>query len=121
MSTDVPDGQATQAHGQSTSIIASFGGIKYYIDPTPAQVISSQPSPPSDGFFRSLKSSLKGDLRPCTVMDYSNDRFDRQDLDDIISNVGLHDDVWTSAFMMGETSRRHKPTIEIDCLREDAS
>ena len=118
MSTDVRDSQATQVHGQCTSIIASFGGIKYYVDPTPAHVISFQPSRPSDGFF----SSFKGDLRPCTVLDYSNDCSNRQDLDKIISNVDLHDDdVWTSAFMMGKTSRRHKSAIEFDCLRQDAS
>ena len=116
MSMDVRDSQATQAHGQNTSIVASFGGIKYYIDPTPVHVLS-QPSHPMDGFF----SSLTGDLRPCTVLDYSNDRFNRQDVDNIISNLDLHDDVWTSAFMMGETSHRHKTAIEFDCLRQDAS
>ena len=113
MPTNVRDSQATQAHGQSTSIIASFGGIRYYVDPTPAQIISFQPSRPSDGF----SSSLKGDLRPCTVIDYSNDHFNKLDLDNVVSNVALHDDVWTSAFMKGETSRRRQSAIEFGCLQ----
>ena len=113
MPTIVRDSQAAQAHGQSTSILAIFGGIRYYVDPAPAQVISFQPSRPSDGFF----SSLKGDLRPCTVIDYSNDHFDKHDLDNIISNVALHDDVGTSAFIKGETSCRHQSAIQFDCLQ----
>lgn len=96
MPTSVGNSQATQAHGQSTSIIiASFGGIQYYVDPAPAQVISFRPSRP-----------FKEDLRSCTVLNCSNDHLNEQGLDNLISNVALHDDVWTSAFMKGETSRR---------------
>ena len=113
MPTSVRDSQATEAHGQSTSIIACFKGIKYYVDPAPAQVISFQPSRPSDGFF----GSLSEDLRPCTVIDYSKDHIKQQDLDNIISNIAVYDDVWTSAFMEGETSRRHKFAPEFDCLQ----
>ena len=113
MPTNVRDNPATQAQGQRTTIIASFGGIKYYVDPAPVQVISFQPSRPSDGFF----SSLNGDLRPCTVIDNSNDHLNKEDLDTITSNLALHDDVWTPAFLEGETSRRHKFAIECDCLQ----
>ena len=114
MPTSVRNSQAAQAHGQSTSIIiASFGGIQYYVDPTPAKLISFRPSRPSDGFF----NSLNGDLGPCTVIDYSNDHLNKQNLDNIISNIALHDDVWTSAFTQGETSRRHQSAIEFDCLQ----
>ena len=113
MPMNVRDSQATQAQGQSTTIFASFGGIKHYVDPAPAQVISFRPSRPSDGFF----SSLNGELYPCTVIDNSNDHLNNEDLDTITSNFALHDDVWTPAFLEGETSRSHKLAIEFDCLQ----
>ena len=103
MPTSVRDNQATQAKGHSITIIASFGGIKYYVDPEPAQVISFQPSRPSDSFF----SGLNEDLRPCTVISSLNDHLDKEDLGSITSIFSVLDDVWTSAFLEGETSRRH--------------
>ena len=101
MPTNVRHSQATQAQGHSVTTIASFGGIKYYVDPKPAQVISFQPSRPTDGFF----GSLNGDLRPCTVIDDSIDHLNMEGLGNIASFFAHYDDVWTSAFLEGETNR----------------
>ena len=104
MPTIVPSVQATQAHGQSATIITSFGGIEYYVDPAAAQVISFQPCRPSDGFF----GSLKGDLHPFTVINQSKESIDKEDLDALTFDFALRDDVWTPAFSEGETSCRYE-------------
>ena len=117
MPTNVRDSQATQTQGHSVTTIASFGGIKYYVDPEPAQVVLYQPARPSDGFF----SSLNGDLRPCTVIICSANNHTRESLTNITSVFSNLDDVWTPAFYEGETSRRHTLAIEFNCLQEDAS
>ena len=113
MPTNVRDSQATQAQGHRVTTIASFGGIKYYVDPKPIQVISFQPSRPTDGFF----SSVNRDLRPCTVICSSG----HLNIDGIPTVYARLDDVWTSAFLEGETNRRHKFAIEFDCLQQDTS
>ena len=113
MPTNVRDSQATQTQGHSVTTIASFGGIKYYVDPEPAQVILYQPDRPSDGFF----SSLNGDLRPCTVIACSDDSHTRESLVNVNSFFSQFDDVWTPAFYEGETNHRHKLAIEFDCLQ----
>ena len=109
MSTIVPSIQAAHAHGQITTTFTSFGGIEYYLDPAAAQVISFQPSRPSDGFF----GSLKGDLRPCTVVHQSKDYLDKEDLDAFTLDLALHDDVWTPAFSEGKTSCRYEMQTRI--------
>ena len=113
MPTNVRDSQATQAQGHSVTTIASFGGIKYYVDPKPVQVISFQPSRPTDGFF----SSINGDLRPCTVISSSDESLNMERLDAIPAFFTHFDDVWTSAFLEGETNRRHQYAIGFDCLQ----
>ena len=113
MPTNVRDSQATQAQGHSVTTIASFGGIKYYVDPKPVQVISFQPSRPTDGFF----SSSNGDLRPCTVISSSDESLNMERLDGIPAFFAQIDDVWTSAFLEGETNRRHQYAIDLDCLQ----
>lgn len=96
-----------RAYGQCTTVVTTFGGIEYYIDQAPAQVITFQ-SPRSDGHF----SSLKGDLLPCTVIKWSEDQLDKEDLDATSAKFALHDDVWQPAFLEGETSCRHGIAIE---------
>ena len=113
MPTNVRDSQATQAQEHSVTTIASFGGIKYYVDPKPVQVISFQPSRPTDGFF----SSLNGDLRPCTVIGTSDELLNVEGLGTYSSFYARYDDVWTSAFLEGERNRRHKYAIEFGCLQ----
>ena len=100
-------------HASSTTIIASFGGIKYYLDTAPAQVVALQPSRPLIGSF----SALNGDLFPCTVINLSKDQLNKEDLDRIIAEFALYDDVWTHAFLEGETSCRGAIAISMfrDC------
>ena len=116
MSTSERSIQAAQAHGQGTTIITTFEGIEYCLDPAAAQVISFKPSRPSDGFF----SSLNEDLRPCTVINYSKDQPNKKELNAIISKTALHDDVWTPAFLEGETNCSHEIARE-DCLQYNTS
>lgn len=104
MSKIVPSIQAAHAHGQITTTITSFGGIDYCLDPAAAQVISFQPSRPSDGFF----GSFKGDLRPCTVINQSKDYLDKEDLDAFTFDLAPHEDVWTPTFAEGKTSCRYE-------------
>lgn len=85
---------------QSTTIV--IGEIEYYIDQAPAHVITFQPSRPLDGLSR----GLKGDLRPCTVTDWSEDQLNKENLDSISAKFALHDDIWTPAFLEGENSYR---------------
>ena len=85
---------------QSTTVVV--GEIEYYLHQVPAHVITFQPSRPLDGLF----SGLKGDLRPCTVTDWSEDQLNKEDLDSISAKYALHDDVWTPAFLEGENSYR---------------
>ena len=118
MSTNVPNIQAMQTHGQGITTITSFGGIEgieYYLDPAAAQVISFRPSRPSDIF-----GSLQGDLCACTVVNYSKDHFDKENLAAISSEFALRDDVWTQAFLEGEISCHYEFVAE-NCLQYDTS
>ena len=113
MSMNVRDSQPTQAQGHSVTTIADFGGINYYVDPEPAKVIAFQPPGPSYGFV----SSLKPDLRPCNVV-WKEDESDIVNISkDLDSFSASYDDVLTSAFLDGETSRRHRIAIDFDCLQ----
>ncbi len=110
MSTNVGELQAKrglEAHGHKITTIASFGDNEYYLDPAAAEVISFQPSPPWHDFF----DSLEGDLHPCTVINRSKDQLDNEDFHIITSDFTLHDDVWTPAFLEGETSYRLKVAL----------
>ena len=109
MSTIVTQKEASHGfhtHGQNIVAIATFGGIEYYLDQTSAEIITFQPSRPSSGLF----SGLNGDLFPCTVINWSKDHFNKEDLDAISAKFALHDDVWTQAFLQSETSWREIPT-----------
>ena len=83
-------------------IIATFGGIEYYLDELPAHTISLQTSYSSDETL----SGLKGDPIPCTVFNGSEDEFKNGDLDAVGSKLAHHDDVWTPAFLQSKTSHR---------------
>ena len=83
-------------------IIATFGGIEYYLDQSPAHTISIQTTYSLDQTF----SGLKGDPIPCTVFNGSEDEFNNEDLDAVSSKLAHHDDVWTPAFLQSETSYR---------------
>ena len=83
-------------------IIATFGGIEYYLDHSPAHTISLQTSDSSDEVF----SGLKGDPIPCTVFNGSEHEFNNEDLDAVGSRLAHQDDVWTPAFLQSETSYR---------------
>lgn len=85
--------EESTAYEQSTTVV--IGEIEYYLDQAPAHVITFQPSRPLDG----LSSRLKGDLRPCTVINWSKDQLNKEDLDSISAGFALHDDVWTPAFL----------------------
>ena len=91
------------AHAQNTTIHTVFGGIEYYLDQAPAQVITPLSSSLSDGLF----SGLNEDLFPCTVLNLRKDQLNRKDLDAISAKFALYDDVWTRAFLKGETSHHH--------------
>lgn len=111
MSTIVPEIQAThdsRFYGPSNTVIVTFGEIHYYLDQAPAHVISFQPSRPLDGLFR----CLKGDVLPCTVIDWSKDQLSKEDLIAIGARCVSHDDVWTPIFLAGETSCRHEIKIK---------
>ena len=111
MSTIVPEIQATHGskfYGQSNTFVGTFGEIHYYLDQVPAHVISFQPSRPSDGLF----GGLRGDVLPCTVIDWSKDQLSKEDLIALCARFVLHDDVWTPVFLAGETSRHHEITVE---------
>ena len=79
--------------------IASFGGFGYYLDHPAADVISFQPSRPANDFF----SRHKGDVSPCTVINWSKAQFNQDDLNTVTSKLALQDDVWTPAFLEGTT------------------
>ena len=83
-------------------IIATFGGIEYYLDQPPGHTISIQTS----YSLHEISSGLKGDPIPCTVFNASKDEFDNEDLDAVSSKLAHHDDVWTTAFLASEASYR---------------
>ena len=105
------------AHAQNTTIITNFGGVEYCVNQPPAQIITFQPSRPSLELF----GGLNGDLFPCTVIDLSKDQLNKDDLDAISAKFTLCDDVWTQAFLEGQTSLRREITISIfhDCEQPD--
>ena len=112
MSLTVTKDEATHdfgVHAQNTTIVTTFGGIEYYLDQAPAQVITLQPSRPLVRLF----SSLSGDLFPCTVINSSKDQLNKEDLDAISAKFALHDDVWTQAFLEGETRCRREIAISL--------
>ena len=111
MSTIVPKIQATResrAYGRINTVIVTFGDFEYYVDQSSAHVITVQPSRPLDGIF----TGLKGDLLPCTVIDWAKEQLKKEDLNAISANFALRDDVWTPAFLESETSRRHEIAFE---------
>ena len=99
MSTIVRD---SMAYVPKFRIIATFGGIEYYLDQFPIHTISFQPPYSSDEIFNGLKE----DLIPCTVFNGSKEEFNNEDLDAISAELALHDDVWTPAFLQSESSYR---------------
>ena len=112
MSCNVTHDEATLSfgvHESSTTVIASFGGIEYYLDTAPAQVVALQPSRPLVGSF----STHNGDLFPCTVISLSKDQLNKEDLDRVIAEFALCDDVWKHAFLGGETSCRDAIAISM--------
>lgn len=98
-------------HEKNTTITTTFGGIEYLLDQT-AVPLSFLPSRSLDGFF----NTLKGDLRPCTLINWREEIINRRDLDDIVSEQAVQfagqDDVWTSPFLDGETSYSHETALE---------
>ena len=117
MSSFTPYIQAThglQSHGKDSTVIKTFGEIDYHLDQAAAEVISFQPSRPSDGFF----GSHNRDVLPCTVVNWSNEHFSKKDLDAITAKYALHDDVWTPAFLQGEANNCHEVGIG-HCLQCD--
>ena len=92
MFTIVPEIQAThdsRFYGPSNTLIVTFGEIHYYFDQAPAHVISFQPSRNSAGLF----GGFKGDVLPCTVIDWSKDQLSKEDLISISARFISHDDV----------------------------
>ena len=79
----------------SPANIFTTGGIDYYVEHFPNQ----PPSLP----FRALLSGTEGDLLPATVINWAKDRFGDNDLDQIAADFAPQDDVWTRAFLAGET------------------
>lgn len=96
----------TRGHIITTTLII-FGEIEYYLDQAPTEVISFPASHPPEGLF----SGFQGDVLPCTVINWSADHFDSADLYAIGTKFALRDDVWTAAFLEGETSCRHEIAI----------
>ena len=97
-----PTVRDSMAYEPKFRIIATFGGIEYYLDQSPTHTISLQASYSSDEVF----SGFKGDPIPCTVFNGSKDDFNKEDLDAVSSKLAHHDDVWTPAFLQSETSHR---------------
>ena len=95
-----PTVRGSMAYEPKFRIIATFGGIEYYLDQSPAHTISLQTSYSSDTIF----NGFKGDPIPCTVFNGSKDEFNNEDLDAVRSKLAHHDDVWTPAFLQSETS-----------------
>lgn len=119
MATVVRNMQAThdlENDERSTTIITSLGGIDYYLDGSAAVVIFSQLLRPSNAF----SNSIEGDLRPCTVVDWSKDHLNKEDLSAISSKYTVHDDVWTPAFLEGENILSDKNSIG-NCLQHVSS
>ena len=106
ISTTVPNIQAKHdsrlSHQTSTATIITVGEVEYYLHHAPAHVLSFHPSHPS----RQLFLGLDQDLLPCTVIDWSKDQLNKDDLEALTANFALHDDVWTPAFLQGETRCR---------------
>ena len=94
--------RGSMANKPEYRIIATFGGIEYYLDQSPAHTISLQTSYSWNQIF----SGFKGDPIPCTVFNGSKDEFNNEDLDAVRSKLAHHDDVWTPAFLQRETSYR---------------
>ena len=96
---------ASETREQTTTFSTSFGGIEYYLDQSPAEIISSQA--PAEGLF----SGSQGEVLPCTVINWSEDQLKKVDLDAISTKFALRDDVWTSEFLEGKTSCRLEVSI----------
>ena len=93
--------------GQIPATCIVFGGIEYYLDQAPTEVISFPSSHPPEGLF----SGFQGDFLPCTVINWSAEQFERADLNAAATKLALRDDVWTPVFLEGETSCRHEIAI----------
>ena len=98
-------------HEKNTTITKTFGDAEYLLDQIAVPLLSFRRSRSLNGF----SNSLKGDLRPCTLINWGEEDSDKQDLDAIISNFTVHDDVWTPAFLDGETRFSHEKALE-HCL-----
>ena len=98
---------ASKTDGQINTGLVTFGEIEYYLDQAPAEIISFRASHPWEWLF----SSCQGDILPCTVIDWSTDQLKKADLDAISTDIALRDDVWTPAFLEGETSCHHEIAI----------
>lgn len=87
-------------HNERIINIFTFGGVEYYVHQAPSHRLTFQPSP---------KQSLTGydslrSLYPCSVVNWSEGRFDKDNLNAISAELDFYDDVWTPAFLDGETS-----------------
>lgn len=98
-------------HENNTTITTTFGDTGYLLAQIAVPLLSFRRSCSLDGFF----NSLKGDLRPCTLITWPEEKIDRGDLDAIISSLAVQDDSWTPAFNRGETSHSHENALE-QCL-----
>lgn len=114
MSTNVQNIQGIHRsviHERNSTITKTFGDAEYLLDQIAVPPLCFRCSRSLNGLF----NSLKGDLRPCTLIKRREEDSDKQDLDAIISNFTVHDDVWTPAFLEGETSFSHEKALE-NCL-----
>ena len=100
MSTESQAEQGSGVYRQATTVVATFGGIQYYVDQGPAQAITFKLSSSSDR----LCNGLKGDLLPCTVISGSRSQLNKEDLDRISVDFAAQDDVWTPTFLQCQFS-----------------
>lgn len=105
----------SKVYQQRTTTVVTFGGIDYYLDQAPVHVISFQPSKPADR----LSNGLQQNLLPCTVINWSKDQLDKEDLDAISASFVLRDDVWTPAFL--EVVILQTPQTSKICVAQDGA
>lgn len=96
--------------GERMMNFIAVGGIDCYLHQGPSHHLTSLPSQTqnSTGFNASR------DLYPCSVINWSKGRFDKENLNAISAELAHHDDVWKPAFLEGEISTCHDTTVLIE-------
>ena len=109
----IPSAHSLGVSERRTTTITTFGNVQYLLDQVAAQVISFGPS----RRFKDFLTSPKGELRPCTVIEWSKDHLDKHDLNVLRSDFAVQDDVWMPEFLEGEIYCCNEAAVD-HCLQK---